>query len=291
MTDPQCPNCITKSTTEYKFSCNKFDIYLCLKCLNGFTFPAPKFKELVRYYHTGYWIPSGFLGFIKNQIFNFFQNRRKKWIEKYLYQGKILDVGAGEGRFVKSLKGRYYTLGLDAPNAKIRNKNILKVDFLRWKTKKRFEAIVFWESLEHMSKPQEYLKKASKLIKNGGYIFIEYPRFDSLEAKFFKQHWFHLDPPRHLSHLTEKGLKIILSRSELKVISHKSISAFEYTTWGFLASLLQMANIKKTNPLKQKDFILLLIYIFLLSILSVISEIVFLLLNQSPIGLMVARKK
>ena len=52
------------------------------------------------------------------------QRRRRQIIEKYLLNRDILDVGAGEGYFAKILKDKFMVTSLEAPFAKIKNKDI-----------------------------------------------------------------------------------------------------------------------------------------------------------------------
>lgn len=256
----------------------------------GFIFPYPKPKELEKYYHENYWVTPGLLGFFRKFIFDIFQTRRKEWIMQYLPKGKILDIGAGEGKFAKSLDNKFQVTSLDVPSSKISNKNVLKINFLNWQTDNKFDAIVFWESLEHTPKPEQYLQRAYKLLRNEGFIFIEYPRFDSFESKLFNQHWFHLDPPRHHSYITRKGLEMVVSRSGFRVVSHKSIPAFEYAIWGFIGSTLNMINLKITDILKQNRSLILLFLLLPFFIVVVFIEIFFVIIGQSPIGLMIAKR-
>lgn len=284
-----CPNCNIPLIFILRYSSiNGFDILFCKTCLIGFTNPIP--KNLSKYYHTYYWLTPGILGNIKNFFFKKFQMRRNIWINQYLTGGEILDVGAGEGSFGKSLGSKFQVTSIDTPSSKIKNKDVLRIDFLKWDVKKKFDAIVFWESLEHTSKPQLYLEKASKLLKKDGFIFIEYPRFDSLESKFFKKNWFHLDPPRHLSHLTERGIEIMLSRVDFKKSHHLTTSAFDYTIWGLVASIFNLFNIKRTDTLKYNSNLSFLILIAPLAVLALFLQLLLRSLNQSPIGLIIARK-
>lgn len=285
-----CPFCLKKAFVKSIFSDKKFDFFFCYKCFMGFIHPYPKKKELERYYHENYWVTPGLLGFIRRSIFDFFQARRKRWVLEYLSKGRILDVGAGEGKFAKSLNNQIEVTSLDVPSSKIINDNVLKVDFLKWQTIKKFDAVVFWESLEHTSRPKQYLKKAFKLLKKNGLVFIEYPRFDSIEANLFKQNWFHLDPPRHHSYITKAGLEKLATDANLVVLYHQSVAAYEYAIWGFIGSSLSLINLNITDVLKQNKSILLLLFLSPFFILVVIIEIIFVIFNQSPIGLMIARK-
>lgn len=281
-----CPNCNATLILKYS-SINDFDILFCRRCLIGFTSPVP--KNLSKYYHARYWLTPGIQGNIKKYFFKFFQRRRSYWINSYLKEGEILDVGAGEGNFGKMLNSKFKVTSID-PSSRIKNKDVLKVDFLKWNTRKKFDAITFWESLEHTSEPQKYLEKASKLLKKGGFIFIEYPRFDCLESKIFKGFWFHLDPPRHLSHLTKRGLEIMLSRVHLAKYSHLITPAFEYSIWGTVASILNLFNTERTDTLKYKPHIFFLIFIAPFALLAMIFQFLLWSIKQSPIGLMITKK-
>lgn len=283
----RCPNCIV-SETFHKFNSNKFQIYFCKTCLNGFTYPIP--KNLGKYYSDNYWLSNGLIGAFKNTVYHFFQMRRKYWIQKFLKKGNILDVGSGEGIFSKLLKKDLIVTSLDVPTAKIKNPDVLKVDFLKWNPKKKFDAIVFWESLEHTISPQKYINKAARILRNGGVIFIEYPRVDCWEARFFRNYWFHLDPPRHLSHLTPSGVDKLLSRAKLTTISCSEVLAFEYAIGGLVESILNIFRSEHSDFFKNsKNFG----YIFLLIPLIIIStfvETLLYLFGQSPIYLTIAKK-
>lgn len=283
----RCPNCLT-SPIIHQFNSNKFQIYFCKECLNGFTYPVP--KDLSRYYGDNYWLSKGLIGVIKNTLYLFFQMRRKYWIKHFFKKGEILDVGSGEGIFSKLIKKDFNVTSLDVPSSDIKNPEVIKADFLKWRPNKKFDAIVFWESLEHTQYPQKYLQKATSILKKGGYIFIEYPNFNSLEARLFKNYWFHLDAPRHLTHLTPAGLDKILSRTKLKKISHNGVFAFEYTVGGFVGSILNLFRLEPTDFFKNYENLFFIVLLMPFIIISIFVEIILYVLGQSPIYLTVAKK-
>lgn len=285
---PKCPNCKGKGKVQ-RIIRSKFDIYFCSNCFNGFTYPKPLHIE--NYYHNQYWTSSNIVGNFKKFIFYIFQKRRAAWIINGVPGGKILDVGSGEGDFATSLPKTYKVDSLEPAGSKVKNKSIIKMDLLKWRTNKKFDAICFWESLEHTPYPEEYLKKAYKLLNNNGRIFIEFPRYNSLESKVFGKNWFHLDLPRHLTHLTDKGIIILLKRSGFKNVKVKSVSSFDYAPWGFTASLMNCAGKDTTDHLKKSGNLFLLILLAPLTLLSIIIEIILFFLNQSPIELAVAEKE
>jgi SAM-dependent methyltransferase len=287
---PICPNCFKKnSSIKYLPSVNKFNLYYCHNCETGFVYPIP--KDLGKYYNSNYWISPGIIGQLKDLLFKFFQKRRADWVSEHTKKGDVLDVGSGEGNFGKNVPAALSVLSIDSKTAQIKNPDVKRVDFLKWKNNKKFNAVVFWESLEHTINPQAYLNKVSRVLKEKGLVFIEYPRFDSLESQIFGRHWFHLDIPRHSSHLTYKGLSILLKRANFVIIENKSVPALEYSVWGFVASVLDIFNIKPTDKLKGAKNVAIILSLIPIGILAFVMEIIFLIFNQSPIGLIIAKKK
>ncbi|MDO8487497.1 MAG: class I SAM-dependent methyltransferase [Candidatus Curtissbacteria bacterium] len=228
---------------------------------------------------------------MKNLVFKVFQARRDKWLKKYLIKGRILEIGSGEGNFANALKGNYEITCIEHPGAKINNRKVLKVDFLKWKTHKKFDGVFFWESLEHVPTPVEYLKKSFNLLTDNGFLFIELPRFDCLESRIFKKHWFHLDPPRHLVHITSSGLDGLFSRSGFMKIEKKDVFAVEYVLWGFLESFLDIIGIKSTDYFKKSKFPFFLLFLFPILAFATVAELFFFLIKESPINFVVARKR
>lgn len=286
----QCPNCRNNYLVEEKFSLDQFNVFYCKICSNGFTRPIPKNIEV--FYPPTYWNYAGWLGNFRKVIFRFFQQRRQKWIQNYLPKGgRILDVGSGEGNFSKSLDEKYKVVNLEASFAGISNENVLREDFLEWKTEQKFDTVCFWESLEHVPSPQLYLEKAYRLLEKGGLIFIEYPRYSSLESIIFGKHWFHLDIPRHFSQFTDKGLMILLSRVGFTTVLQNPVLALEYGPAGFLLSLMSAFKIKKERLINKSGNVIFLILLILFLLPSFMIEFLLFLARDSSIGLAVGRKE
>lgn len=284
----KCPNC-KKGDDVYKIDFVKDQLFFCNACNNGFLYPIP--KNLFSFYPPSYWRYPGQLSYIRSSLHTLLQIRRKNWVEKYIKSGKILDVGAGEGVFGKILGHKFEVTNLESPFARVSNKDVIKTDFLKWKTGKKFDGIVFLESLEHVPSPQEYLKKAKSLLNKGGYIFVECPRFDSWESKLFKDKWLHLDIPRHLAHLTREGLGILASRNNLKVVSQSGVLIYEFSPYCFAVSLMRLLKIK---PLNLREGLINnltpMIMALIILPLAVVSETIFHFFNQDPVELSVFQK-
>jgi 2-polyprenyl-3-methyl-5-hydroxy-6-metoxy-1,4-benzoquinol methylase len=282
----RCPNC-NKSTIVKKVN-GKFNIYFCTRCCNGFTQPVP--KRIQSYYPDYYWRNSTPLEDVKNIIFNVLQKRRISCINNNLSDGNVLDVGSGEGRYFSSLSKKYSLVSLEPPGSNVKNKLVIKKDFLKWTPKNKFDIVCFWESLEHTPYPQKYLEKAFRIMNNKGKIFIEIPQYDCIESKLFGKYWFHLDLPRHLSHFTQNGIVILLKRTGFTDIKIKKTYSFDYAPWGLMASVLNSANINITDYFKKTGNLPLFFLIAPIVLFCSLFEVMLSLLNKSPIILVSARK-
>ena len=167
---------------------------MCQNCLS--IFPDISKINLCDYYTASYRHDENFFEKIVNKL-NYLP---KLNIIKSIFNSKnisILDVGCGNGNFLKELPQGYNKTGIDI---KIDNQkqNLLQADFLKHKFKQKYDLICFWHSLEHFVKPIDAIIKAKKLLNKNGVIIISVPVSDSFSFKFNQNKAFHLDPPRHI---------------------------------------------------------------------------------------------
>ena len=287
-----CPICTKKIRFKTSITIKKWQIISCPICHNSFLNPVP--SNIKDFYPSNYWIDSGIFGFIKKTVHPFFQLRRVRWVTQYLTQGTILDIGCGEGEFGKSAGEKLKVIGIDLAGAEIKNPAIIKKDFLSWETTRLFDAVVYWESLEHVYPVPKYLKRSAQMLKKGGLVFVECPRGDCTEAKFFGKNWYHLDPPRHISHFSKNGLQYLLRQQKFEILEIKSVFAPEYIYAGMMVSLLNLFGFDLVGQyIDKKNLIPIMIFTLLFSPLLVIGFLIQTLLcffDNSPIQRVVARK-
>lgn len=284
-----CPICTEKKDIKILYR-RKFSLYLCGKCKNGFIHPVP--KNLSNYYPQLYWEHRGRFSNIREWLHNWLQKDRIRWFKTYLSKGEVLDIGSGEGIFGQMLGKNFSTTNLEYPGSQVKNKSVVKVNFLSWRTTKKFDGIVFLESLEHVINPKEYIEKASSLLKPGGYIFIEYPRFNCFESKVLGKYWLQLDIPRHLFHFTEEGLRNIANITNHKIIAQKGLMSYQYSPYCLLASIVQILKLPSLNlRLGIIKNIPTLLFLLIGTPAAFILETIFYLTGESPLGLIVLKKK
>ena len=134
-------------------------------------------------------------------------------------KGKLLDVGCGNGMFLKETqKHSFEVWGIDFDKKSIeaakKNLGINTVynmslekfyNFVKEKNIK-FDVITFFEVLEHQDRPMEFLQMVKELLKDGGYIAGSVPNreglFRKIDWKYFKTDY----PPHHFLRFSQTAL-------------------------------------------------------------------------------------
>ncbi|MEK7382038.1 MAG: class I SAM-dependent methyltransferase [Elusimicrobiota bacterium] len=243
---PRCPACGHDNPEAVHPSVEKgFEILRCPDCGLGRTWP-PEPEERI-----GSWYPEQYYG-KENVRFNplferlvrWFRRRRAAVLYNRVPRGPLLDVGCGRGLLLNYLRELgYETHGVElSATAAWHARNVLKLpvmteDFSHAPHEKdRYNAVIFWHSLEHFANPVAAIGRAAQSLKPGGLLAIAVPNYESWQARFFGRYWFHLDVPRHYFHFGPKSLEAVLVRHRLRIIRLDYFS-FEQNPYGLLQSL------------------------------------------------------
>ena len=138
------------------------------------------------------------------------------FLEKYSDKGNVYDVGAASGFFMKRAQDRGWTVGGNEVSkaAILWGKEHYGIDidygFLLEDIEvpyDYFQAVVLWNSLEHVTNPAKLIEKCHKMLKEGGYIFIEVPikRNKHELLKFY-------EGPSHTHEFNREGLLSFLGK-------------------------------------------------------------------------------
>lgn len=125
--------------------------------------------------------------------------------------GQLLDVGAGSGWLVAHMR----ELGWDAEGIDFDPRAIEAATRRGMNVRlgglpeqhfpdASFDAITMSHCIEHVHDPLGWLKEARRVLKPGGRLAIATPNNRSFGHRVFGEHWFALDPPRHL-HIFNTG--------------------------------------------------------------------------------------
>jgi 2-polyprenyl-3-methyl-5-hydroxy-6-metoxy-1,4-benzoquinol methylase len=134
--------------------------------------------------------------------------------------GRLLDAGCGDGQFLSLAQNAgWRTTGFDrdpkaVESARIRCPDIRLGGFETvLQERDCYDAITVSHVIEHVYHPKELLSDCYRLLKPGGFFWIETPNVDSYGHSEFKGDWRGLEPPRHLQLLSWNQLHRLLEEA------------------------------------------------------------------------------
>ncbi len=216
---------------EYRSCSNIFELRKANDCDLIFVSPQPKSEALGVIYPPTY-IPFQFSrmrGAVRIGR-DFVQGKKAKTILKLAgANGKILDVGTGSGTLIRQIarvqgnRGNLYandfSKGILAP---LRQEGFQTVvgQAEELELADRFQVIVMNQVLEHLQNPVRVVGRLRQLLAPDGYLFIETPSTDGLDAKLFrKRYWGGYHIPRHFWLFNETSLRQLLEGAGLGIVS------------------------------------------------------------------------
>src|SRR5690554_1643107 len=223
----KCPVCdndeFTSSliTTDYFVSGENFEIKQCIGCGMKFTSNAKDEDHIDRYYQSENYIShsntrKGLINSVYQLVRRLMLKRKSNLVENSvkLRQGRLLDVGAGTGYFLKEMKSKGWAVdGIekspDARNFALEKFNLQLKDApeLYSFEDEKYNVITLWHVLEHIHKLNESMDAFYRLLKPGGKLIVAVPNRDSYDARHYKEYWAAWDVPRHLWHFAPFQMK------------------------------------------------------------------------------------
>jgi len=142
-------------------------------------------------------------------------------LDKYMKPGRLYDVGAAGGFFMKAAQDRGWEVNgneLSVAGTNWAKKNFdlnifcgfLEDDILE---ENYFDVIVMWNILEHLDFPLQALKLCYQSVHDNGYVFIKVPCKGIYDIEDVRNRYEHL----HLTEFSREGLIKILSRTGFSV--------------------------------------------------------------------------
>jgi 2-polyprenyl-3-methyl-5-hydroxy-6-metoxy-1,4-benzoquinol methylase len=209
----KCPLCGNTNNFIYIESIEDYKIYKCPECFLEFSFPLksappPHYKKFEKYFER--WEFKKVLDFIP------FKN------------AKILDIGCGEGYFLKLAKEKgFEAFGIDfnekaieIAKEKFGLKNVYPYtieEFIEKFPNEKFDIICFFQLLEHLDDPLKFMKNIKKILKENGYIAFSLPNPKRFSLYFnLREPWDF--PPHHLTRWDEKSINKLLNITGFEIL-------------------------------------------------------------------------
>lgn len=234
LNSPECPLCRGGGVVKYLELPDRFGgdgelyhIYECRSCGIIFLYPPPPEDKMDKHYPDGEYDP--FLETkgarsLSQKIYRLVKpwalNWKAKLVEKFHPgPGRILDVGAGTGAFLRRMAAcGWEVIGVE------KDKNAANFGREKWGLEIitgdlnevenlpcPLDAVAFWHSLEHIHRMEENLRITRQSLSPDGFLFIALPNPNSLEAAVYGKYWVAWDAPRHLWHFKPEVLIKLLS--------------------------------------------------------------------------------
>ncbi len=227
----KCPICSGKRTSRLKkhpdFS--EASIYYCDNCNHGFTFPEPDAFWLEKYYEDVYPLKrSNFFGDRYFQTMKLRAKAQMEFIARALKPTiasddfkhfKILDWGCGIGALVAAFESKgTWVVGYDSDLAAIHmgktlwGCNISTMPSNIEELHSGFEILCMSHVIEHLADIRKTLEHILKMLKPGGYFFMEVP---NCHRGMFR---INQDTESHLHFFTQMSLQHLMAILDLKAV-------------------------------------------------------------------------
>jgi SAM-dependent methyltransferase len=182
--------------------------------------------------------------------------------------GRLLDVGAGRGRFVARARAAgWYAHGIEPSRRGVEGARACGIELVssgiddaRVPTGS-LDAATLWHVLEHLDDPGKALERIASWLRPGGMLVVGVPNLGSVQARLGGARWYHLDVPRHRTHFTVAGLETLLRAHGLEPVSACHVLA-EHNPFGLWVSLVSRFTrvpswlyhaLKHNAPLRSRD--------------------------------------
>ena len=139
-------------------------------------------------------------------VFRYFKNS--------IYEEKlsVLDVGAGDGKFLSFFKNRNWIV--EGTTLSIKSKKAAKIKFninLHFSELinnlfiNKFDLITYWHVYEHLNEPEKHYLHWKNMLTEKGIIVIEIPNIESYGSCFCFDTWLGSDIKHHCNLVNEKN--------------------------------------------------------------------------------------
>jgi SAM-dependent methyltransferase len=218
--------------------------------------------------------------------------------------GRLLDIGAGRGRFVaEALAVGWQADGIEPSQRGVEGARALGIELQRAGIDDAdvaagsLDAATLWHVLEHLDEPGPALARIGGWLRPGGLLLVGVPNLASVQARAGGAAWYHLDVPRHRTHFTVAGLHALLRAHGLEPVATHHVLA-EHNPFGLWQSLVSRATrtpswlyhaLKRNAPLRGRDALVTAAALPLAPV-AVLAEAAFGLLGRGGTIAVVARR-
>lgn len=201
---------------------------------------------------------SGFSGLASWAIYLLPARRRKidvemRYMPKPSTHSRLLDLGCGNGDFLlRARQAGWHTVGVDfdpkaAALARQRGLDIKVGDINILANEPAFDGITLSHIIEHVHDPIEVITACYRLLKPGGWLWLETPNIDSQGHQLYGEYWRGLESPRHLVLFNHNSLRSLLTATGFEKIEALPYRPVCRGVFGQSAAFAKLAGCASSN--------------------------------------------
>jgi SAM-dependent methyltransferase len=245
-----------------------YDIARCPRCGTAVTAGEPPADDV---HETGAYRPGAprLAGLAAPLLRRFDRQRLALLARAAPPPARLLDAGAGRGRFVaaarvagyeargiepsaRGVDGAAAAYGIALERATLATAGVAPASL---------DAVTLWHVLEHLDDPGAALDAIAGWLRPGGVLLVGVPNLASLQARLAGDRWYHLDLPRHRTHFTPRGVNALLEAHGFAPVRTSHL-LLEHNPFGMWQSLTSRATrtpswlyhaLKRNAPLDARD--------------------------------------
>jgi SAM-dependent methyltransferase len=220
---------------EYDTVPNDFRFVRCRRCDHVYLNPRPRASDLGVIYPATYYAYGGASNPIVAPLRRRWERGKVRLYRELVGDGprRILDVGSGDGRFLRILRDagspewRLEGIEIDARAAaacaaKGFRTQVGRVEELE--DAEGFDAIVMLQLIEHVEDPVAICRRVFSLLRPGGVFIVETPNLAGLDYRAFRGRWWgHYHFPRHWNLFSTGALHRMLLREGFEIARTESL--------------------------------------------------------------------
>jgi SAM-dependent methyltransferase len=241
-----------------------FPVFQCRNCGLVYLWPRPDVSVMPLIYPSNYYsyhvshntpiAGTTRKSFVESLIFQLSRRRllasiSKTWTCQEVDRPvRVLDVGCGVGGqldMAASIFDKCETYGVEIDElavrkARARGHTVYHSRFEDAELPNRFFDIVFaFHLIEHVARPDFFLRKCLNVLSDQGIVCIETPNTDCLEFNLFKEkHWGGYHAPRHWYLFQPRTFRVLASRFNSRITYWEFRFIPTYWSWTFHSLLM-----------------------------------------------------
>lgn len=203
-------------------------------------------------YQTDYWQSEsakdfGYTDYLADEAdyLKTFRMRSQVVTDIFKEPGKVLEVGSAAGYFLEVMKDQGWDVtgveisehvtkqartryGLDNIHVGTLEETMPKLE------KGAYDAVCFWDVIEHLVDPAADIKRAHELLKPEGILVIETQNVASRFAKMLGEKWHHFKYLEHLYHFSPETVAKMLDQCGFRVVRNTGRFGGKHVSFGFI---------------------------------------------------------